>query len=169
MNRNIVLSTLFALAALPALAHDSQIGSLKIENPWARATAATARNGAAYFTIVNPGAAPDRLLEAKASIADKVELHTHERDGDIMKMRRVDGIEVKQGETKLAPGGLHIMFLGLKGPLVEGQSFDLTLRFEKAGEGKAMIMIEKAGSMGPGAPAQAPRPAAGGHSGHKMH
>jgi periplasmic copper chaperone A len=56
-------------------------------------------------------------------------------DGDIMRMREVEAIEVPAGKTvELKPGGLHVMFMELKAPLKNGSSFPLTLRFENGGE-----------------------------------
>ncbi len=95
----------------------------------ARAMPPGAPNSAAFMTIRNEGA-PTKLVGAEASISDTVELHTHMHDGGMMKMRRVDAIPLPRGETRLEPGGLHVMFIGLTGPLEVGRSFPLTLRFE---------------------------------------
>jgi copper(I)-binding protein len=63
-----------------------------------------------------------------------MDLHTHVRDGDVMRMREVPAIDIPAGQTvTLRPGGLHLMFMGLTRPLVEGESFPVTLTFEKAG------------------------------------
>ena len=51
-----------------------------------------------------------------------------------MKMRQVDAVPLPAGQAvTLSPGGYHIMLVDLKAPLVAGQSFPLTLTFEKAG------------------------------------
>jgi copper(I)-binding protein len=68
-------------------------------------------------------------------VAESAELHAHIMDGDVARMRPVEAIEVSPGEpTVLEPGGFHVMLMGLKQPLNEGEVFPLTLTFEKAGE-----------------------------------
>ncbi|MEM5709697.1 copper chaperone PCu(A)C, partial [Elizabethkingia meningoseptica] len=75
-------------------------------------------------------------------------LHTHVRDGEVMRMRRVDAIEVPaKATTTLQPGGLHIMFLGLAEPLAAGRSFPLTLRFAEAGETSVTVEVKDVGAM----------------------
>lgn len=132
-----------------ALAHDYTFGALSIGHPWARASAGPARNGAAFLVIENAGPA-DRLLSVSAEVSERVELHTHLMEGDVMKMRRVDAVEVPgQGTAALRPGGLHIMLMGLKQPLQEGERFPLTLTFETAGEVTVEVAVEGVASMGP--------------------
>ena len=59
-----------------------------------------------------------------------------------MKMSQVGAIEVARSEpTVLRPGGLHIMLIGLKKPMAAGQTFPLTLRFEKAGETSIQVTV----------------------------
>ncbi len=137
------LAAAAVLAATPALA-----GDIVIEKPWARASAGMAKAGAAFMVLRNEGAT-DRLVSASAGVAKVAELHTHIKDGDVMRMRRVETIEVTGGAvTTLAPGGLHVMLMGLHGPLEEGTSFPLTLTFERAGPMTVDVMVMKAGAMG---------------------
>ena len=128
------------------------VGPLRIEGPWARATPPTGQVGGAFVTLVNTGAAPDRLVSAASPVAGRIELHTHIKDGDVMRMREVEGgIPLPPGDTvKLQPGGFHIMLLGLKQGLAAGSSFPLTLTFEKAGSVQVDVPVEAMGSMGPG-------------------
>jgi len=149
-------------------AHEFEVGQLTIDHPWARATAASQRNGAAYLTVRNKGGEPDRLLSAAAEVSERVELHTHEIDAQgVARMRQVPAIELPPGkDTALQPGGFHVMLLGLEGPLADGHSFPLRLRFEKAGEVTVEVSVQKGiVPQGHGAPAAA----AGGHGGHGMH
>jgi copper(I)-binding protein len=127
-------------------------GPLRIEGPWARATPPAGQVGGAFVTLVNTGAAPDRLVSAASPVAGRIELHTHIKDGDVMRMREVEGgIPLPPGDTvKLQPGGFHIMLLGLKQGLAAGSSFPLTLTFEKAGSVQVDVPVEAMGSMGPG-------------------
>jgi len=132
-----ILSALFVVAAalaLPAAAHEYKLGDLEIVHPWARASAGEAKNGAVYLEIVNKGDTADRLIGAATSAAEHAELHTHISENGIMKMRPVEAIDIAPGEhIVLKPGGLHVMLMGLKGTLVEGVMFPITLVFEKAG------------------------------------
>jgi len=145
--KKIIAAT--AAVLMMGLTAPSFAGDISVEGPWARASAKMARAGAAFMTIKNMGEA-DKLIAAKADISKKVELHTHIKDGDVMKMRKVKGgITVPaKGMAMLKPGGDHVMFMGLSKQLKEGEMFPLTLVFEKAGEVKVHVKINKAGAMG---------------------
>jgi len=141
------LAAVLTLAATgTALAADYAAGNLQIDDPWSRATASQQSNGAAYFTVTNHGSSADRLIEAASPVASTVELHTHEVDSEgVMRMRRVEGIDVPAGEaTALRPGGLHVMLIGLDDRLVEGEQFPLTLVFEAAGTVEVEVTVESA-------------------------
>ena len=121
-----------------------------VSDPWARASAGAVKNGAAFMTIMSHGEA-DRLVSASAPVAEAVELHTHINDNGVMRMRKIPAIDVPAGETvTLKPGGLHVMFIGLKAPLTQGESFPLALNFEKAGTITVQVPIKKVGAMGHG-------------------
>jgi hypothetical protein len=123
----VVVMSMAVLAAEPP--------AVRVEQPWARPTPPTVTNGAAYLTLVNQGKQADRLLGVTGDVARTIELHIHVEEGGVMKMRPVEAIEVKPGESVvLKPGGLHIMLVELKQPLVEGQRFKLLLNFEQAGK-----------------------------------
>jgi copper(I)-binding protein len=145
------LKTLTVGAVLGAalFASPSWAGDITVSNGWTRASAGMARAGAAFLTITNSGSSDDRVLSASApSVTDVAELHTHIKEGDVMRMRRVEDIPVKAGETvTLQPGGLHVMFMGLKDSLKEGQTFPLTLTFEKAGPIETTITVGTVGAM----------------------
>ena len=98
------------------------LGELSLAGPFTRATLPAAKSGGGYVAITNNGAV-------------MVQLHEMKMEGDQMKMaEKAGGIEIPAGETVLlAPGGLHIMFMGLKAPFVEGASVPVTLTFERAG------------------------------------
>lgn len=115
--------------ALPAWAQ------VEVENPWSRATAPGARVAAGYMVLVNKGAAADRLVAVSSPAARKVETHVTVREGDISRMREVKGYEIPaNGRFELRPGGPHLMFVDIRKPFVEGETFPVTLRFERAGE-----------------------------------
>ena len=130
-----------------AMSHKMATGPIAVEAAWARAS--ITKNGAAYAKIVNSGKAADRLIAVKSSVAKRVEIHTHIMDGNVMRMRRVDGgIAVPPGgSVTMKPGGYHVMLMGLTRKLVEGERFPVTFVFEKAGEIEAMTEIGKLGDM----------------------
>ena len=126
----------------------AQTGQLEVSNAWARATPAKAENGIAYLTIRSP--TPDRLLSVSSPVAKKAELNTMEMSGMVMKMRPLASLGIPAGQpVTLKPSGEHIMLMGLNGPLREGQSFPLTLTFEKAGAREVTVAVEKPGAAGP--------------------
>ncbi|MEO0637423.1 MAG: copper chaperone PCu(A)C [Pseudomonadota bacterium] len=128
-----------------AMAHDFKVGDLVIDHPIARATPPNARVAGGFMTIRNTGSSDDVLVGGEAAYAGKVEIHTMEMDGDVMKMRELeDGLVIPAGgEAKLRPGGLHVMFMQLSEPLVDGEEREAVLRFRDAGEVKVTFNIEK--------------------------
>lgn len=91
--------------------------------------------GAVYMTIKNSGGAPDKLIKAQSDVAKTVELHTVINDNGVMSMRPVEGIDIPAGESvTLKPGGFHVMLIGLNRDLKIGDSFQVTLQFEKGGQ-----------------------------------
>lgn len=138
---------LLAVLATPAVAVAQSASALRIEQPFARATAPTARAGSAYMTIVNSAAIGDRLLRAESPVAARVELHTIIKEGDVMRMREVPAIDVPaNGKATLAPGGFHVMLMELKAPLKAGDTAPITLVFEKAGRIVVAVPILPLGS-----------------------
>lgn len=137
------------LAAMVLGTAPAWAGDITVSNAWARASAGMARAGAAFLTITNNGSTEDRVISAQSPVSDRAELHTHIKDGDVMRMRQVEDIPVHAGQTvTLQPGGLHVMFMGLHDGFKEGESFPLTLTFEKAGPVETTVTILGAGAMG---------------------
>lgn len=129
---------LFALALSMPLAiaacSDGGPSEISVEEPFARETIGAGTTGAAYLVIRNTGGA-DRLVAVSTDAAATTELHTHEKDGEIMRMRKVDAIDVPANDVvTLQPGGKHIMMFDIVEPLKEGGSFPLTLTFDGAGD-----------------------------------
>ncbi|MGE5545853.1 MAG: copper chaperone PCu(A)C [Solirubrobacterales bacterium] len=146
------LAMALAFAAMPASAGDAKLDQLEIKNAWARATPPKAAAGGAFMTITNTGAADDHLMEAKSDVAKSVELHMHIEDNGVMKMRPVQSIGVRAGQTvTMEPGGLHVMFIGLNKPLTQGETIQVTLVFEKAGEVKVPVDVKAVGAPAPAA------------------
>lgn len=132
-------------AALPVAAQDAQTDALEITGGFARAS--VSMNGAGFLTIQSKGEA-DRLIGFRSALVKRPELHTHINDNGIMKMRQVEAIDVPAGgEVALRPGGLHLMMMGLTGHLTEGDTVDVTLIFEKAGDVEVKLPVKKPGAM----------------------
>jgi periplasmic copper chaperone A len=146
----IALAGLVAvLAAATASAHDYTKGSLHIAHPWSRATPHGAAVAAGYLVIENRGAAVDRLVSVSvpAEVAARTEMHEMAMQDGVMKMRPLPrGVEVAPGfSMKFEPGGLHIMFVGLKRSLAKGDRFKATLAFEQAGSVEVEFVVEAMG------------------------
>lgn len=141
---------LFVLALLfPFLSH----AQIRIEKPWARATAPGSQVAGGYMLIRNQGAAADRLVGASSPAAARVEMHVHINEGGVMKMREVHGYDVPaKGSFELKPGGAHLMFVDIKRPFKEGERVPVKLKFEKAGEVSAEFHVGRLG--GPAPPAR---------------
>jgi copper(I)-binding protein len=143
-----------AIVSVPtqrAVAAEYKAGEITVGDPWSRATPGGAKVGAGYLSIKNSGAAPDRLVSATSDIAERTEIHEMSMDGGMMKMREMpDGVPVPAGgSVALAPKGYHLMFLGLKKPLKEGETFTATLTFEKAGPVSATFEVKGIGAAAP--------------------
>ena len=137
----VVLATLLTAGALHA--HGTHAGNIHIEQATARASVGNQANGAAFVTIENQGAAEDALVSAAAPVAGKVEIHSMTMEGDVMKMRAVERIDLKAGEKiEMKSGhGYHIMLMGLKKPLKVGDTFPMQLRFRKAGKVQITVQV----------------------------
>jgi copper(I)-binding protein len=147
ITRRAAFALALAVAAAPAAAHHDH--RIEVVEPWARAALA-GRTGAAYMTLVNPTDTTDRLIAAASDAAETVELHAHLHEGGVMRMRPVTAIEIPPGEpVVLAPGGLHIMLIGLRRDLKRGETIRLTLRFERAGTVEVELPVLAAGARGP--------------------
>jgi len=142
--------TLALVAALLLVTHAAaaQTGSVEVRDAWARATPGKADIGGVYLSLQSP--VSDRLTGLSTPVASTAQLHTGTMEGGIMKMRPLPELDLPAGQpVTLKPGAMHIMLLGLTGPLRPGQSFPLTLVFEKAGTREVTVSVEKAGAMGP--------------------
>jgi len=151
MKRLLKLATILILCgAGSTFAHGGKAGPIEIDHPWSRATVPVVPTGVAYFVLRNPGQDGDRLLSAATPVAEKAELHTHVREGDMVRMRKIDAIEITPASTvALEPGGLHVMLIKLKQPLVKGQSFPLTLVFERAGSVTVQVEVRDIATTSP--------------------
>lgn len=155
--RTLLAALALVTLASPGLAHDITHGPLELNAPFARATLPNAPVAGGFLTIVNTGTEDERLVSATAEIASETQIHEMAMEGDVMKMRQLaDGLTIPAGESvTLAPGGYHLMFMGLNAAFVEGETVPVTLVFEKAG---AVTVDLHVGAAAADAPA--------GHAGH---
>ncbi len=139
----IVLALSLTAAAWSA---DYTAGDIAIDHPWSRATVQGMANGVGYFEMHNQGDQADRLVSVSSPVAKRAELHVHEKDGDVMRMRQVDDIEIPAGDkVMLEPGGLHVMLMKLKKPLEQDSTFPLTLEFEHSGSVEIEVHVDAMG------------------------
>ena len=123
------------------------VPAVEASRPWARPTAPRQETGAAYVDLRS--AAGDRLVRASTPAAARVEVHETRMDGDVMRMREVPALDLPPGRTvALAPGGHHLMLVGLKERLMPGQHFPLRLEFDRAAPLDVTVVVAQAGAGG---------------------
>jgi periplasmic copper chaperone A len=135
-------------ATSPAFAQETK-APIAVGEPYARETPAGAQTGAVYMMIENKTNTPDRLTAASSDVASRVQVHEMSMTNGVMKMRELaDGLAIPAGgSVTLKPGGYHIMLVGLKKPLKAGETFPLTLTFEKAGNISVTVPVQAMGAM----------------------
>jgi len=136
-----LLTALAILAAAPAAAATYRLGGLEAAQPWSR-PAAAGMNGAGYLTLSNRGKAAETLTAVETPAAARVEVHRSSMAGGVMSMRPQPATPIPPGQTvTFAPGGLHLMLLGLKQPLKAGDSFPATLVFASGARMKVTFKV----------------------------
>ncbi|MCP1198935.1 copper chaperone PCu(A)C [Notoacmeibacter sp. MSK16QG-6] len=147
MMKYTIMAAVAALTLLPISAqaesnkmadghsHMQMVGKLEITDVRLRATPPNAKVAAGYLTVRNTGTEPDRLIGGSVDFADEIEVHEMAVEDGVMKMRPLrDGLEIAPGQqVELKPGSYHLMLMGMKDELKEGQTRTLTVEFEKAG------------------------------------
>lgn len=134
----------YLLAVTFMIPHAEADATLRVVDAWSRALPPVVKVGVAYMTLENQGSEVDRLIAASTPVAERAELHTHRYEDGLMKMRQIEFVDIAPGTTtSLAPGGLHLMLMGLKTPMTAGTSFSLTLTFEKAGEVEVEVPVKR--------------------------
>jgi periplasmic copper chaperone A len=146
----LVLTCAAILTTPWAGAHDTEIklGNLVITGAWSRQSPMAADVAAGFVTITNQGQEDDRLIKAETAISSMTQLHDMKMEGDVMKMFEIPGgIAIPAGSTvELKPKSLHLMFMGLRTPPVEGEQFTATLTFEKAGSVEVTFDVKAQGA-----------------------
>jgi periplasmic copper chaperone A len=144
MKKIVLLLT--SVLAVSTFAQDVKVGSINISHPWARVTPGGVKNSAAFMVFDNVGAA-DKLLSVTGDVAKEIQIHSMITEAGVMKMREIKSLDIPaNGKAELKPGGYHVMLIGLKDGLKEGEKFPLKLKFEKAGEVTVQVTPEKPGA-----------------------
>ncbi|AMN56385.1 hypothetical protein B0E33_30405 (plasmid) [Roseibium algicola] len=144
MRKLIAIVVITLAVASPALAGES----VRVLDAWARASILASRPGAAYVTIESTS--DDRLIGASTPVAAQVMIHAVEKDGDVSRMDHIETLELQAGKRiTLAPGGMHLMLMGLQHKLSKGTTFPMTLSFEKAGEITVQVSVLAIAAEGP--------------------
>ena len=150
--RNLCIAAAAATLALAGSAHAAsyKLGALEVADPWSRPAAANG-NGGGFLTIINRGAAADTLVAVETAAARKTEVHRTSTAGGVMKMERQDaGVPIPAGkQVAFAPGGYHVMFLGLTKATKLGDKVPATLVFKSGAKLKVEFQVA------PGAPGAA--------------
>ena len=146
--RAIALTCAISFAGM---ASAETVGSITVENAWARTVPSGSNVAAGYLSIRNDGDEPDRLLSASASFAGASEIHQTTMSDGVMQMRPVtDGVIIPAKSTVvLEPGSYHLMFRRLTGPIKEGDALPAELTFERAGGVDITIQVLGIGAQGP--------------------
>ncbi|HEB95968.1 MAG TPA: copper chaperone PCu(A)C [Sedimenticola thiotaurini] len=146
MNRCTIVTALGITALLvagPAMAGKAA-DDVTVSGAYARAVPPGQPNSAAFMTLTNGSATDHVLLDAESPVAKVVELHTHLKKDGMMQMRRVDSIDLPAGkETRLQPGGYHVMLIGLKQQLMPEQQVAITLVFKDGSRTTVTAPVKK--------------------------
>lgn len=145
MYRRLIAAVAIAAAiSAPVLAHEVVKGDLTLSNLEVRASLGVNPNTGGYMIVTNKGGA-DELIAASCTCAREVQLHVMSMTGGVMSMSRVSRLAVPaRGQLRLQSGGSHLMILGLKEPLKDGEKVDMTLTFRRAGKIKTFFHVVKA-------------------------
>ncbi|ATD65179.1 copper chaperone PCu(A)C [Neisseria weixii] len=126
------MKKLLATLIIAGLATSASAAGIQVKDAWARATVEGMHISGAFMTIHNDNAKQDFLIGGSSEVADRVEVHTHINDNGVMRMREVKGgVPLpSKANTELKPGSYHIMFMGLKRALKDGETIPVTLKFK---------------------------------------
>lgn len=138
---------------------------LKVVNAWARPTVAEQMATGAYMKITS--SKEGTIVGVSSSVAEVSEIHEMKMDGEVMRMRAVEGLPLKVGSTvELAPGGYHIMLMGLNQAVKEGSPFEIKIQFAGADGSKTEIPVTVAPGKDPAGKEGAKGDSQGNHHKH---
>jgi copper(I)-binding protein len=138
----LMLATIGALSMQAAWA-----ANISVSDAWARATMPGQKVSGAYMRIQSDADA--RLISASSTTVPRVEVHEMKMDGDVMRMREVQAIDLPKGKpVSLEPGGYHIMLMNLPKPIAAGEIIPLTLVVESGGKRQTVEVKAEARAAG---------------------
>ncbi len=136
-----IFSLVFGLFPVRA-AGQSSADMVDVVTPYARASLPGVSMGAAFMALKNNSGEHHYLVSAESPVAAATEIHGHVMADGIMRMRKMVGIDLDAGHTRLLqPGGFHVMLIGLKQPLQQGQSFPLELIYRDGSRDKVTVPV----------------------------
>jgi hypothetical protein len=146
MKALVAAALLASATTLPAWA-----ANISVTDAWARATMPGQKVSGAYMQIRSDADA--RLIRASSPAVPRVEIHEMKMDGDVMRMREVEAIDLPKSKTvSLEPGGFHIMLMNLPQPIAAGEVIPLVLTVESGGKRQTVeVKAEARAPMGGGA------------------
>lgn len=149
--RCLLVGLLIGLPAVSAAQNNAGDIKIVVEKSWARASLGISRPGGAYLVIRNEGDVPVYLVGLQADISAMASIHeTQTNDEGISRMVPAGDIEIPAGgKLALEPGSYHIMLMKLQSPLVEGETFPITLLFSDGLELEVVVPVLRIGARGP--------------------
>lgn len=143
--RSFILVAVFATLLGAAGAAQAAAAALRFESPWLRATPAGASVGAGYASLNNDGDAPRVIVRIESAVAAQVQIHSMSHQHGMMQMREKPSLAVPaHGSAVLQPGADHLMLLGLKQPLLAGQTVSLEFVFDDGGRQRVDFVVRDA-------------------------
>ena len=141
--RRLALLTLAAFTvSAPAFAGDYRVGGVEARRPWTR-PAQAGMNGVGYLTLANVGTKPLKLVSVESPAAKSVSVHQSSMANGVMSMRPVTGLAIAPGaKVEFAPGGYHLMLIGLAAPQALGGKVPVTLVFDSGLKMKIDLSVE---------------------------
>jgi periplasmic copper chaperone A len=127
----------------------SATAGIEVRDAWAAQTPGGVDVSAGYLVISNGGDSDERLISSSSARAARVEIHEMVMEGAVMRMRPVEALVIPaHGEVALAPGGQHLMFIGVTEPFVTGETIEVHLVFETTGEVVVSLPVRQGATHG---------------------
>ena len=138
-----VISLIFILILGACSKNRNAPEEVQVLTIWSR-PALEGNNSAVYFIIMNDQKEDDKLILAETSIAESTEIHLSSNVDGVMKMIQQDFVEIKAGKkVEFKPMDYHIMLINLNQDLLDGDTFELKLTFEKAGIKTFLVEVQE--------------------------
>ena len=165
MRRFTVLALGSLMVSGAALAH-ADAAHVTADNVWARASVQGQHASGVFMRLT--AQEPLKLVGVETSAAAVAEVHEMKMDGDVMRMRAIEALELPKGvAVDLKPGGYHLMLQQLKAPLVKDTQVPITLVFKDAKGAVSRLSLQVPVRMA--APSGAAGAGGHSHAGHGDH